>query len=456
MGSSKVKVTSNSSDYGPDIFAEHYHVFFNAFSFTAFLGSPLILYAKHLGASSTVLGLIAAIAPILVMLQIPGAYFIPRLGYKKFALLGWGWRTVFIFLAAGVGLLQFTDPGTRLVLLIFALIGFNIIRGLSTSAWLPWISQIVPEGVRGAFFAREAFASNLGSLLAVVVASLLVGGAPKDWQFSLVFFFAGISALISLRFLCDMPEAPCEEAVKKSSTSVPWAAMLAYKPFSQFLWNYFFVMFALAAIGVFSVEFLRDALGFGSDKIILLGAAGFVGAMSFLPLFGRVVDRCGSQPVILVSVGVIVGCILVWALIAGGLLLVNWFSVGILNFLMGLASAAYNAANNRIGVAIIPEMGRNHFFALFSVVTSVGVGVSPVIWGLVLDFLSSRPVSAWGVLWNGHSIVFGLLSFVALATLFSYWCSRSLSEQRLTLNRKVNLQSSSSSGDWGDQSWRGK
>lgn len=86
----------------------------------------------------------------------------------------------------------------------------------------------------------------------------------------------------------------------------------------------------------------------------------------------------------------------------------------------------------------------------------MGVGVSPVIWGLVLDFLSSRPVSAWGALWNGHSIVFGLLSFVALATLFSYWCSRSLSEQRLTLNRKVNLQSSSSSGDWGDQSWRGK
>lgn len=51
---------------------------FNAFSYQIVLNSPMVLYAKTLGASATVLGIIAGMMPLLVIFQIPAASYIPR------------------------------------------------------------------------------------------------------------------------------------------------------------------------------------------------------------------------------------------------------------------------------------------------------------------------------------------------------------------------------------------
>ncbi|MEY2409531.1 MAG: hypothetical protein QOF48_2201, partial [Verrucomicrobiota bacterium] len=46
---------------------------FNALSFQIIIGSPMVLYARTLGASATVLGLITGMMPLLVLFQIPAA-----------------------------------------------------------------------------------------------------------------------------------------------------------------------------------------------------------------------------------------------------------------------------------------------------------------------------------------------------------------------------------------------
>src|SRR5213595_403089 len=88
---------------------------FNALSFQIVLSSPMVLYAKTLGASATVLGIIVGMMPLLVIFQIPAASYIPRLGFKRFVYAGWGTRVVFIFAMALVPLtVVFLKPETRL------------------------------------------------------------------------------------------------------------------------------------------------------------------------------------------------------------------------------------------------------------------------------------------------------------------------------------------------------
>src|SRR5438445_13766337 len=70
---------------------------FNALSFQIVLSSPMVLYAKTLGASATVLGIIAGMMPLLVIFQIPAASHIPRLGFKRFVYAAWGTRVLFTF-----------------------------------------------------------------------------------------------------------------------------------------------------------------------------------------------------------------------------------------------------------------------------------------------------------------------------------------------------------------------
>src|ERR1017187_7399790 len=135
---------------------------FNAFSYQIVLSSPMVLYAKTLGASATVLGIIAGMMPLLVIFQIPAANYIPRLGFKRFVYAGRGTRVMFIFAMALVPLAGFfLKPETHLALMLMLLFGFNLSRGISSCAWLPWITALVPASLRGKYLARDAAVQNL-------------------------------------------------------------------------------------------------------------------------------------------------------------------------------------------------------------------------------------------------------------------------------------------------------
>src|SRR5688500_8333308 len=106
---------------------------FNALSFQIVLGSPMVLYAKTLDASATVLGILAGMMPLLVIFQIPAANYVDRVGYKRFVFTGWGIRVGLIFLIALVPLgAAFLGPMARLSLILLLLFAFNLSRGISS------------------------------------------------------------------------------------------------------------------------------------------------------------------------------------------------------------------------------------------------------------------------------------------------------------------------------------
>src|SRR6516164_10845343 len=102
----------------------HQFSFYNAINFQITLGAPMIIYAKSLGASSTTIGIVASLAPLLTVLQLPTAYFIPKIGYKGFVLLGWLSRSVIMFSLAILPLVSPFGPETKISLLLMALFVF--------------------------------------------------------------------------------------------------------------------------------------------------------------------------------------------------------------------------------------------------------------------------------------------------------------------------------------------
>ena len=103
---------------------------FNALSFQIILGSPMVLYARSLGASATVLGIISGMLPLLVIFQIPAANYLGRIGYKKFVQAGWSTRVIFIFAIACIPGMAFLKAETKLALILFLLFIFNLSRGV--------------------------------------------------------------------------------------------------------------------------------------------------------------------------------------------------------------------------------------------------------------------------------------------------------------------------------------
>lgn len=416
---------------------------FNALSFQVVLNSPMVLYAKALGASATMLGLISSLMPLLVIFQIPAAQYVSRVGYKRFVHAGWGTRVMFIFGMALVPVTySFLDTTSRLGLILALLFGFNLSRGISSAGWLPWISSLVPEGIRGSYLAREAAWVNLGSFVCFLLAALCLGRSPGPWQFSLLFGFSAVMGAVSLKFLKRIPECATPEVVRSSNTPVPWMEMARYAPFRKLVRMVVGWSAAYGGMTVFTVAFLKVKIGMPEGVILLVNSMQFLGGLSSLWFFGSRLDSHGSKPVLLVS-------FLTWALVSVGWMMLagqvwtpwSWFILG-LQFFMGLCAALVSMANTRLVMAVVPVMGRNHFFAMFSVLMNLALGLSPILWGLLIDAIGHYQFTRLGVEWNRYSIFF---LAVVLALGVTALLARTLEEPKAAtledLLREVLVQS---------------
>lgn len=401
---------------------------FNALSFQMVLAGPMVLYAKSLNASSTILGLVAGLMPILTIAQIPAAQFIPRLGYKNFVLAGWSTRVGFIFLMALVPLATgFLNSGSRLALLIALLFAFNLSRGLSSCAWLPWITQLVPAPIRARYLGIDQICTNAASIGAFILAALLLGERAAPWQFSIVFLFSGVAGFVSLLFLRRIPDCPVPPGDDTGKGPIPWLSMAAHPPFRRLLEMNAAWSFAYGGLATFIVSYLRSAGGFGERGALLVMSLSFLGGIASYWVAASRMDRLGSKPVL--GFTMVAGALatLGWALVAGGLLPRSVGPAAALAFLVGLCNALFSVANNRLAMAIVPEMGRNHFFALFAVVWQLTLGISPILWGLLIDAAGGFLLTFGGFELNRYSLFFILAT---AAFLLAFLLTRRLQEPK--------------------------
>jgi MFS family permease len=392
---------------------------FNALSFQIVLSSPMVLYAKTLGASATVLGIIAGMMPLLVIFQIPAANYIARVGFKRFVYAGWGTRVLFIFAIALVPLTErFLDANNRLGLMLMLLFCFNLSRGISSCAWLPWITALVPSTLRGKYLSRDAAVQNLASFITFVIAAACLGHEPGSLQFTLLFGFSAITGAISLSFLKRIPDVEMPEEARVSKGPVPWLAMLRHPPFSRLLCSVVGWSVTYGGMTAFTVAFLKVEAQMEEGKILLITSTAFLGGLSSLWLLGSRLDRLGSKPVLSFCFAAWVALLAGWITLSGRVLPVRLPLILLLQVLMGLLAALVQMSNTRLAMAIIPVMGRNHFFAIYSVVNNVMLGLAPIAWGLLIDVVGKRSPLWLGIEWNRFTVFFAGAAVASMGTLF--------------------------------------
>ncbi|MGZ4965198.1 MAG: MFS transporter [Limisphaerales bacterium] len=418
-GSSETKPLGQTETLPTAVRPIYAFIIFNALSYQIILSSPMVLYAKTLGASATVLGILAGMMPLLVIFQIPAAKHLGRIGYKKFVFAGWGTRTLFVLGLALVPLTgAFLDRTTRLALVLLLLFAFNLTRGITSCAWLPWITALIPATVRGQYLVRDAACMNIGSFLVFVVAAVVLETDPHAWQFALLFAFSAAMAGISLSFLRRVPDGEAPAEIQASRTPVPWKEIISYPPFSKLVWMAIAWSVTYGGLTTFIVAFLKTETGLSEREIMLVTSVSFVGGLSSLWLLGSRLDHLGSKPVLAV-------CMITWIVILTGWILISGKFVTshiiplvlVLELAMGLGYSLVNMASTRLAMVVIPPMGRNHFFTYYSVVTNVTLGLAPIFWGIFIDALKGFHGHWHGLEWNRFSLFFaaaGLVYFVTL------------------------------------------
>jgi MFS family permease len=400
------------------IWNAHWFQMFNTMSFAIVLGMPMILWFKDAGATATMLGVVAALNPLLNMLQIPAARFLDAIGYRRFVLRGWAARSCFI---VGMGLMALVPgsvgAGWRMIGMLLFLVAFNAARGVSACGFLPWMTQLVPASVRGRFLSRDQTAGALAMLATMVFSATYLDTIKAHWNFAVLFWWSYLMALASLWFLRRIPDVPVPVEAR-SKGRVPWGAMLKFEPFQRLLVFNVVLCIAFAGSSVFWVPLVRDQFGASNGTVLRMMVVWSGALAATLVLSGRVVDRVGSRPLLGIALGIWTVHFLGWAGLAAGVIPFTWPTVYFIQGTAGLASGLFNPANARLLMGTVPEMGRSHFFAMFSVTTSVIQGTLPVVWGMTLDRIGSWR-AAWGCWeWNRYSVMYVVLAEIMIVALY--------------------------------------
>ena len=382
---------------------------FNTMSFSIVVGMPMILLFKHLEASATILGLALALPALLNTLQIPAASIVERVGYRAFVIRGWTTRSLIILGMAAVAFLPGKiDRTTRIALLLFLLFLYNASRGFSVCGFLPWTTRLIPESLRGRYLSRDQMSTALSTLGTMLITAGFLKQAHSTAAFGWVLVVGFLAALASLWFLSRMPDAPVPKQ-NPNAGPVPWKAMALHPPFFRLLVFNIAIVIPIAGSGVCWVPLLRDVYHFENWQFLAMMALYSAGSGLTLWGFGALADRVGSKPLLGVSSIMLVAHFSLWGAVAAGVLAPTLWVLVLLQLSSAFGLALLTLPNTRLLMAVVPEMGRSHFFALFSVVTSLVSGVFPILWGLLIDSLAGWKFRTGAIEWNQFSVCYALI-----------------------------------------------
>ncbi|MGC8561372.1 MAG: MFS transporter [Phycisphaerae bacterium] len=404
----------------------NWFAFFNAISWSVVLGAPLYLFAKHIGAGDELLGIIAALPPLLVVLHIPGNYLIPRLGYRRMVIFGWGARTAAVVFIALIPV-AVTQHGFALALLVLLLIVFSLCRGLAGGAWMPWLSTLVPTDIRGKFFLRDQLFGQTGNVLTLILTAAIFTFLHGRIAFSVAFALAALGGMVSVICLLPVPDVTDADLHTEAGSRIALFKMLSADEFRRLCIFNVAYMLVMGSLTVFTVAYLHDIAGLPSAEIIGLTAFSTLGGVASLFWCGKVLDRIGSRPILAASLLALILVFFCWFLIAAGAISPQLPILGAVYLLSGMAGINFSAANNRLQSLKVPKLGRNHHFAVLLVLLNIAAGVSPMFWGLVLETIGRYHHRAVGLNWNRYTFLFGTCALMLIPVLIML---RSLDDHR--------------------------
>ncbi|MGA7125408.1 MAG: MFS transporter, partial [Chthoniobacterales bacterium] len=169
-------------------------------------------------------------------------------------------------------------------------------------------------------------------------------------------------------------------------------------------------------LAAFVVGFLENIGGFSDGMILGCNMFAFVGAAICVPLVAGLMNRTGTKPILRIALVCYFWAVICWLLISSNLMATTPLMVVLIYLILGVAGGLFGIANVRIAMDTMPLMGRNHFFALFTVFTSISLGLAPICWGIFLDAVGHAQFQLGVFQVNRYSLYFLMLTGLVAVT----------------------------------------
>ena len=362
-------------------------------------------YALHLGASTAMIGFISASISIGQLLQAFSPLLIERLPRRKtLCLLANGVSTSLWLPIAFIPFLFF--EGSQLLALIACIALSKAAMSLVSPARQSWLTDLIPDEIRGRFVARQrSLTASAGLVTSVCAGFFLSTYAAGDSQegFSIIFMVAVVFSGFGIWAWSRIPEPQ-----KSRGERVPPNQLLRlpfrHGPFRKLM---FLVsgrlIIAQIAAPFFTVYMLRT-LEVSYAQIAVFSAMQTIATIIMNPFWGYLADKYGYKPVMSLTATGLAIFPLGWGFVT----LDNyWVMVPLVQIWGGSMSAGWGTARFNLIVKTAPAANRSAFLGCYSAVSRGCAACGAIIGGIAAELCTSIPaVSFFGYTFAGLQYLF--------------------------------------------------
>lgn len=350
-------------------------------------------WALHLHAGPLLLGVLWALPFFGQLLQLPAAWLMARFDRRRVAIIGNSIARQIVILLAALPFLPISLAAKRIGLVAVISIS-SLAAVVGGNAWMSWMGDLVPARIRGRYFGRRTALCAVGSAAASLAAGSALDVATRHGKggpaLAVLALAAWLAATLSTRLMQrqhdprqSAPPAPAARELCEPFTHSPSRRILTY----QAAWN-----LALGLTASLTAVYMLNTLHVGFTGVAIYTAV-VAGARVFAtPLWGRVLDRIGARPVLVVcSIGSALASAL-WMLAVPGRI----WPIALDAVLSGVLLGGQGLASFAIPLAIAPKTSRTMLLSAFVMAGGLAFGLGSIAGGAIVTALPAL-VPALGV-----------------------------------------------------------
>jgi hypothetical protein len=382
----------------------------NIFCYFTLFGPVFVLFLDALKLDKSRIGFLIALMPFCQIVSLFMAPLVMRMGLKRTFLTFFGIRYgVAGFLLMTPLMVMHVGLGGAFLFVAGIILVFAICRAIGETAFYSWEQEIVPNAIRGKFGAVNSTVSTIGGVLALAVASYVVGRSEELSRFMILIGAGTVFGFISIVSASFIPGGSSESSIAGASSPFAHVTIpLKDRNFIRYICGLALVCMTTTSLASFIPLFMKESVRVGSGNVILLTTASLVAALFSGYLWGWAADRFGSKPVMLSGLCGLVLLPACWFLIPRG---TPWSLIGGIGiyFFWGVASYGYGTGDRRLlYVSIVPPEKKTPYMSVYYAVAGLAGGLGPLLSGKFLDMCAGIEGRFSIFTFDQYSLFFGI------------------------------------------------
>jgi MFS family permease len=270
-------------------------------------GAALTQFAKLLETPKFGFGILAAIPFASALVQLPTSYFIERYGYRKGFFITTG--IIHRGLWTVVAFIPWLLPKGMQWQGFLVVVAMSWVFGqMPVPVWVSWMADLVPERIRGRYFSRRSQIGQIIGLVVTICVGMILDRAGLIGPQALLRTAGFALAIGGILGVCDfLFFLPVQEVnrPKPNPTANLWhiaRGPLRDRNFWKFLGFTATLTFSVGYVNQFIWLYVLDVAGMSNTKAnTMLVSVPLVIFLVCSPLWGRLADRFGRKPILIIA-----------------------------------------------------------------------------------------------------------------------------------------------------------